>query len=159
MGSEERAALDARGDQVGRSLGKAFERTDVAQVGEEVAGKIGPRIRRLLAWRLATTAVGTAALVAGYTYLLAWAAVTARTAAAYVGHRVRMYPLDLIGELPAGPFIHVAALFGLVATAVYLAFALTEDDYADALTESLVARPFEEILLLVVPYRAAAAAR
>jgi hypothetical protein len=156
VGSEERDALDANRDRLSQRLDRAFDRIDMARVGQEVGDEIRPRLRRLLRWRLATTVAGIAALVGSYTYLLAWTAVTARTAAVYVGHPVHMHHLDLVGDIPAAPFVHVAALFGLLATAVFLAFALTEDDYTDALTDSLVARPFEEILLLVIPYRAAA---
>jgi hypothetical protein len=61
-----------------------------------------------------------------------------------------------IGEfsvrLLGGPFIWVAVVLGLVATAVFFAFVLTQDEFSRAFTETLLHGRIERCLLFAIPY-------
>jgi hypothetical protein len=51
-----------------------------------------------------------------------------------------------------GPFLSLAALMGLAATATFLSFALIEDRFAKALAGALLQDPTDRFLVLALPY-------
>lgn len=63
--------------------------------------------------------------------------------------------LHLLGAqvtLHGGPFLNLAALMGLAATATFLSFALIEDRFARALAGALLQDPIDRFLVLALPY-------
>jgi len=55
--------------------------------------------------------------------------------------------------LPVGPYLTVSALLAVITTAVFLAFALTEDRYSTALDDALVHEPARYWVLLGSAYQ------
>jgi hypothetical protein len=124
---------------------------------EAIATVVSRSFRRRSALRVCRLAAGVFILVTLLTYILAWAAVPLKVAAKWVCHAIPVEHVRLVGfdaALPVGAYIGIALLLAIVATAGFLAFALTEDRYSEALSDAVTHRPAEEGLLLALPYHA-----
>jgi hypothetical protein len=120
----------------------------VAEVRESSARTL----RRTLARRLLPTTLVLGAAITGYLYAIAAIAIDEAVAQKWSG--AAGIP-ELLGlGLPAGPYLKVAGLLGIVATAVFLALVLTEERYSEALTKALLDEPAYESVVLGVPYLA-----
>jgi hypothetical protein len=104
---------------------------------------------------LLITVAAVGALLSLYIYLLCSAVVPSDLAAQWSHSSVPQTEIELVGTsitLSGGPFLKLAALLGLVATAVFLAFALIEERFATALTDALLRDPSDRFLVLALPY-------
>jgi hypothetical protein len=123
-----------------------------AKIGEDLKRSF----RRQCVYRLVRLAVGAVALFGAFVYLLAWAAIPTSTSARWIGHSVEMTEVELASlafEIPVAPYVSVAVLLSVVATAALIAFALTEDQYSDALSKVLISQPAERCVLLGLAFR------
>lgn len=137
-------------------LSDAYEGLDVPEELAHIAERMRGSFRRQCIYRLFRLAAGAATLSGVFVYLLAWAAIPESTSARWIGHSVGMTEISFAGisfEMPIAPYISVAALLAVVATSALVAFALTEDQYSDALGEVLVSRPAERCVLLGLAFR------
>ncbi|MGB2710889.1 MAG: hypothetical protein WBC33_05175 [Conexibacter sp.] len=139
-------------EPIAQQFADAFRASRVREAADQVRAALVAHLSNMLVWRLLSTVVGVATLVAIYVYVLAWAAVTTPTASGWLNTTITMHQVDPVGTLPFGPYVKVALLFALVATAIFLAFVLTDEEYSSALSDALIAAPAERLLLVVVPY-------
>jgi hypothetical protein len=141
------------------ALDSLYASGDLDEVAGRLAAELRRPFRRQTVLRLARLVVGTSAFFASFVYLLAWAAIPIATSAGWVGHPITTETVGLAGVdvvVPIGPYVSVAVLLALVATAAFLAFALTEDRYSTALSDLVLRQPAEACLRLSVPYVALA---
>ena len=112
-------------------------------------------LRRQLGRNLFVSATGLMIVASCYMGALAWALVPVANAQAWTGHDVDDARIELLGitaHVPLGPYVVVASLLGLLATAVMLASVAMSEDYARRLAEALLRQPAETALATVVPY-------
>jgi hypothetical protein len=127
--------------------------------GEEYApylhAAVGPTLVAPLTGRLAITVGVTGFLFTGYIYLLCSAVVPLRIAIAWSQASTPSTHLSILGvswTLGGGPYVHLAVLLGLAATATFLSFALVEERFARELTDALLRDPTDRFLALALPY-------
>jgi apolipoprotein N-acyltransferase len=99
--------------------------------------------------------LGIAIAVAAFIYILAMASVPMETAQQWAGSPIPTGDVSLAAidiTLPLGPYLMVPALLAVIATAVFLAFVLTEDRYSVTLYDTLVYESARHWILLGVPY-------
>ena len=136
-------------------LRRAYEAPFPADRAPQFAGTVSRVFKQRAVLRLLPLTVGIAAAVWSLIYVLASASIPASLAAEWSGRAVPRADVAVLGleiPLPLGPYLTLAALLAIVATVGFLAFALTEDRYSAALSEGLVSRPAERVLLLALPY-------
>ncbi|GAA0734652.1 hypothetical protein GCM10010199_54010 [Dactylosporangium roseum] len=88
-------------------------------------------------------------------YLIAWAAVPRGLAEEWAKQSVSLGKVDIFGwivAVPLGPYVAVASLLSTVACVGFLGFALTEDQYSDALWDAVVTNPAKRYLIWALPY-------
>lgn len=115
----------------------------------------GATLRRPLTARLLITAGVMGSLLTAYIYALLAVTVPEGVAESWSHAPVEVCHLSLFGlgvDLPGDAYIGMAILLGIFATAIYLAFALTEERIAAALTEALLREPIDRFLLLALPF-------
>lgn len=115
----------------------------------------GDALRRPLLLRLLVTTSVVAILFAGYIYALLAVTVPWSVAADWSESTVSARHVALLGveaAIPGDPYFPMALLLGIVATAIFLAFALTEEHVAAALTETLLREPIDRFLVLALPF-------
>lgn len=108
-----------------------------------------------VARRLVALLFGIATVTFCLIYLLAWSAVPRSLAERWSTRAVPQLNVELLGlnfALPGGPYLLVATLLSIIATAGFLAFASSEDRYESALVHSIVLEPVEQLVLLGLPY-------
>lgn len=127
--------------------------------GEEYAPYLaaaeGHTLRRPLRARLLITAAVVGTLLAGYIYALLAVTVPRTVASEWSRSDVQRLDICLLGvdlALPGGPYVAMALLLGVFATAIFLAFALTEERIAAAMTEALLRQPLDRFLVLALPF-------
>jgi hypothetical protein len=127
--------------------------------GEEYAPYLaaaeGKALRRPLWPRLVVTVGIVAGILFAYVYALVAATVPTDVAAEWTASNPTTTRVNLLGvgvSLPCGPYLEMATLLGILATAIFLAFALTEERIAAAVTEALLREPIDRFLLLALPY-------
>lgn len=99
--------------------------------------------------------LGIAIAVAAFIYILAMASVPTETAQQWAGSSIPTGDVSLAAidvTFPLGPYLMVPALLAVIATAVFLAFVLTEDRYSATFYDTLVYEPARRWILLGVPY-------
>lgn len=113
--------------------------------GEEYAPYLvaaeGRSLRRPLTARLLITASAVGMLLTGYIYALLAVTVPREVAVDWSQRRVDSHELWLPGldvTVPGDAYVAMAVLLGVFATAIFLAFALTEERIAAAMTEALL---------------------
>jgi hypothetical protein len=134
---------------------EAFADGRPSEYAPMIAATVGKPFRGQVTWRFVPMIGGFLAFLSAYFYALAWAVVTVGTAARWTGEAIPSQEVSVLGlgaHLPGGPYLKVALLLGIVATAIFLAFVLTEDRYSTALAEALVEEPVEHCLALAVPF-------
>ena len=105
--------------------------------------------------RLFSLLIGVASTTYLLIYLLAWAAMPIHLAEQWSGSLTPVWSFMLWGNLvsfPLGSYVQVSALLSILATAGFLAFAVTEDRYESAIHSSLMSGPIERLVLLGIPY-------
>lgn len=128
-------------------------------VGEEYAPYLaaaeGKALRRPLWPRVVVTVGIVAGILFGYVYALLAATVPSDVAAEWSASDPTATNVNLLGvgvSFPCSPYVEMAGLLGVLATAIFLAFALTEERIAAAVTEALLREPIDRFLLLALPY-------
>lgn len=115
----------------------------------------GRALRQPLTTRLFLTVAVIALLLASYIYALLAVTVPESVGAQWADTTIPQYDICLLIatiSVPGGPYFWMATLLGIFATAIFLAFALTEERVASALTEALLRDPIERFLLVAVPF-------
>lgn len=115
----------------------------------------GDVLRKPLGMRLGITTVGVGVMLSLYIYALLAATVPSDLAAEWSQTSVPVHEVALLGlsvDLPGGPYVAIAVLLGIFATAIFLAFAVTEEAVATALTGTLLREPLDRFLLLAIPF-------
>jgi hypothetical protein len=136
-------------------IGPSYLRADPEAIASKIEAAIKPSFRRQTTLRLGRLVIGILAFFAAFTYLLAWAVVPTSTSARWIGHPVSTTHVTFAYwtvTLPTGAYIAVALLLAIVASAAFIAFALTEDRYSDAVAAVLVREPAGDCVMLAVPY-------
>lgn len=144
-------------ERFGPELNALFRTGIGTEQREAVRDALTAPLRRQVTSRLLSTAVGLGLVVAVYLYGLAWIVVPVQVAQDWTGSVVRMVTLETpAGEVhaPYGPFVAVALILGALATAVLLAFVLTDEGYAGGLTRALLREPVEAGMEFALPYAA-----
>ncbi|ADB53595.1 hypothetical protein Cwoe_5187 [Conexibacter woesei DSM 14684] len=103
------------------------------------------------------TTFGLLVSVTLYLYVLAWILVPIGVSAEWLGEPASTTTISLLnGEfaVPLGGYVSVAGLLGIVATAVMLAFATTEDRYAGDVTTAVLYAPLRDGMTIALPYQA-----
>jgi hypothetical protein len=134
----------------------AYHSANVDDLARRLGAELQRSFRRQIVLRMLTLAIGAAALFGVLVYCLAWATVPVDVSSRWISHPVDMAHVELIGwsiAMPVGPYISLAVLMSIVATAAFLAFSLAEDRYATTLSGVLVRRQAELWLMLAVPFR------
>jgi hypothetical protein len=120
----------------------------------DVIEPLRPTAGRQLFRRLASTIIGLAVAVFAYIYLLAWVFVSVATATEWTGEDISTARLDLVVasiHAPGDTYLVVVGLLSIIATAVLLAFSLTEEHYAEDLTGALL-KPIRPSMPLALVY-------
>lgn len=115
----------------------------------------GRALRRPLTARLLITAAVIGFLLATYIYALLSVTVPTDVAAGWTRSPIHTREVSLVGidlSFPGDAYVAMAVLLGVFATAIFLAFALTEERIAAALTEALLREPIDRFLLLALPF-------
>jgi hypothetical protein len=95
--------------------------------------------------------IGT--LLTGYIYALLAVTVPHDVAEDWAQTSIGTGSLGPI-QFPAGAYVAMAILLGIFATAIFLAFVLTEERIAAAMTEALLRDPIDRFVLLAIPFTA-----
>lgn len=115
----------------------------------------GRALRRPLTARLLITAAVIGLLLGAYIYALLAVTVPTSVASSWARSPIQSHEVSLAGidlSLPGDAYVAMAILLGVFATAIFLAFALTEERIAAALTEALLREPIDHFLLLALPF-------
>jgi hypothetical protein len=127
--------------------------------GEEYAPYLraaaGDTLISPLTGRLAVTVGVVGVLFSAYVYALCLAVVPLEIAADWSEATVSSHVVSAFGvqlTFHSGPYVALAVLLGLAATATFLSFALVEDRFATAMTDALLRDPTDRFLVLALPY-------
>lgn len=127
--------------------------------GEEYApylrAAVGETLQAPLTGRLGLTVAIVGILFSSYIYMLCLAVVPVGIARNWSHAAVPSSSVDLLGisiTFHGGPYLSLAALLGLAATATFLSFALVEERFAKALTDALLRDPTDRFLVVALPY-------
>jgi hypothetical protein len=160
-----RAALDASldadtakvmGELPDQTIAETWQGSSEEYVPYLVASE-GRVLRQPLTTRLILTVVVIALLLASYIYALLAVSVPATVGARWSDVAIPQHDICLLlssFSAPGGPYLWMAALLGVFATAIFLAFALTEERVASALTGALLRDPIDRFLVVAIPYAA-----
>jgi len=166
-------AAERAGERILRLLEDDTRSREGAQLSDQLAGvyadavsvehaqrleaDLVPPLRRQVVRRLLVTTFGLLAGVTVYLYVLAWILVPIGVSAEWLGEPANTATISLLGgklDVPLGGYLSVAALLGIIATAVVLAFATTEDRYAGDVTEAVLYAPLRDGMTIALPYQA-----
>lgn len=99
--------------------------------------------------------LGLGICVTFYIYLVAWALVPVGTVEGWLHRSVDHETVALLGDLPVGPYLNASVLLGILATAIFSAFVVTDEEkYASTLTDLVVKKPLRRAALFALPYTA-----
>ena len=88
-----------------------------------------------------------------YIYLLAWTMVSGVTASGWLGKAIPYKTMPLIGSVPVGPYIQVSVLMGILATAIFFAFVITDEErYVATLSDLVIYGPLRRGVSFALPY-------
>jgi hypothetical protein len=114
-----------------------------------IASKVDKRFKRSSVRRLFVLIVGIAISTFAMVYSLAVVAMPAGLAGDWSKRDAVKYfnvrPFDLDLNLPLDPYLSVSLLFATLATVAFLAFASTDDKYADAIIRAVALAPAERL--------------
>lgn len=136
-------------------LRSSLRQPSPADYAPVAAALVGPSFKKQITLRLLPLVLAVVTIMALYIYTLAWAAIPISTSSGWVGSDISTETIHLLGvaiTFPTGPYLGVAGLLGVIASAVFLAFVLTEERYSTALADALVHEPVQGCLALAIPY-------
>jgi len=152
LNKEEREAFDV--EEAKRFL-RSLDGPPLKEGAVNLATTLQKSFRRRILLRVIPLTLGIAIAVAAFIYILAIASVPTETAQQWAGSPIPTGDVSLAAidvTFPLGPYLMVPALLAVIATAVFLAFVLTEDRYSATLYDTLVYEPARRWILLGVPY-------
>lgn len=131
---------------------KPLEPGCVSYIASVIDKKFRRRSVRLLLVLIVGVSISTFVLV----YALAATAMPAGLASDWsevvaINH-LDLHPFDYTVRLPLGPYLSVSALFAALATVGFLAFASTEDKYADAIVNSVAIMPARRLAYMATVF-------
>ena len=138
-----------------RVLEAAFIRPAPIAYTRRVANELKDGFRRPIYGGLISVILGIGAMLSLYIYVLAAVAIDRNLVGSedWTNRDIETWSVPVLGlDAPLGPYLLVAAFLGVVATAVFLAFALIEDRMSDAIADTIVHQPVQRCLLLAIPY-------
>ena len=144
--------VELRDDEVREEIEAAYSRMDSDP--EQATSLAGRAFRVRAVRRLLTMVIGISLAVWLLIYILAWAAMPVSLAKQWSGQDVAFWtPLQSwLRAVPAGQSHRpVAALLATVACVGFLGFALTEDQYSEALWGAVIHRTAEDCLMFRRP--------
>jgi hypothetical protein len=124
---------------------------------EEIVARAGRSLRIKAIRRLLALLAGISLAIFLLIYILALAAMPIDLAEQWSKHPITFWepsPFGVELYFPLGPYLLVSALLATVACVGFIGFALTEDQYSEALWDAILRRPAEECLMLAIPYMA-----
>jgi hypothetical protein len=148
---------DATRTVVEEDLSKVFSSGFSTDTQQAVTGALTRPLRRAVIRRAMTTAGGLAVAVFAYLFLLTWALVAVDVAEVWLDRSIPIETVAFPGmavDVPTGPYVTIAALVGVIATAVLLAYVVTEESYSRELSAALLEDPIEDGLSVALPYQA-----
>lgn len=152
LNKEEREAFDF---EAATGFLRSLDSPPLEEGAVSLATTLQKSFRRRILLRVIPLTLGIAIAVAAFIYILAMASVPMETAQQWAGSPIPTGDVSLAAidiTLPLGPYLMVPALLAVIATAVFLAFVLTEDRYSVTLYDTLVYEPARRWILLGVPY-------
>jgi hypothetical protein len=142
-------------DQVVGMLAPYFASGAVRQEAPEIQERISKVLGRRLLLSLGPLTLGLGLCVTFYIYLVAWALVPVTTVERWLRQTVQHETVPLLGDLPVGPYLNASVLLGILATAIFFAFVVTDEEkYASTLTDLVVRKPLRRAALFALPYTA-----
>ncbi|WP_148261165.1 hypothetical protein [Conexibacter woesei] len=144
-------------EKLAEQLGEVYGDTVSVEHAQRIEAALLRPLRRQVVRRLLVTTFGLLVSVTLYLYVLAWILVPIGVSAEWLGEPASTTTISLLnGEfaVPLGGYVSVAGLLGIVATAVMLAFATTEDRYAGDVTTAVLYAPLRDGMTIALPYQA-----
>lgn len=143
------------GDEVIGLIAPYFASGEVDREAPEIQERLSKVLGRRLLLSLVPLTLGLGICVTFYIYLVAWALVPVATVEGWLHHRVEIETVSLLGDLPVGPYLYASTLLGILATAIFFAFVVTDEEkYASTLTDLVVRKPLRRAALFALPYTA-----
>jgi hypothetical protein len=146
-----------------RLLRTAFDESTAGRSAAAIARVVRRSFNVPLAMNLIPVVAGVVFLMSAYMYALAWVTLDVGVVGGWLAPPNTPDPspapthtlsvLGLVITFPVGPYLIVAAVLGLVATAIFLGSALTQEEYRAVLADNLIVGRVEECLRLALPYR------
>jgi hypothetical protein len=144
-------------EKLSEQLAELYGDTVIVEHAQRIETALLRPLRRQVVRRLLLTTSGLLVSVTFYLYVLAWILVPIGVSAEWLGEPASTTTISLFnGEfaVPLGGYLSVAGLLGIVATAVVLAFATTEDRYAGDVTKAVLYAPLRDGMTIALPYQA-----
>jgi hypothetical protein len=142
-------------DQVVRTLAPFFASGAVRKEAPEIQERLSKVLGRRLLFSLGPLTLGLELCITFYIYLVAWALVPVATVERWLHQTIQHETVPLLGDLPVGPFLNASVLLGILATAIFFAFVVTDEEkYASTLTDLVVRKPLRRAALFALPYTA-----
>jgi hypothetical protein len=132
-----------------------FTREAMNYEAPKIEDSIEKSVKRRVVVSLVPLTVGLGSCVTVYIYLVAWALIPMRTVEGWLHKSIAHGALPVVGDLPAGPYLPGSVLLGILATAIFFAFVVTDEEkYASTLVDMVIQRPLGRAALFAVPYAA-----
>jgi hypothetical protein len=142
-------------DQVVRMIAPYFASEAVHHEAPEIQERLSKVLGRRLLFSLGPLTLGLGLCVTFYIYLVAWALVPVTTVERWLHQTIQHETVPLLGDLPVGPYLNASVLLGILATAIFFAFVVTDEEkYASTLTDLVVRKPLRRAALFALPYTA-----
>lgn len=142
-------------DQVVGMLAPYFASGAVRQEAPEIQERLSKVLGRRLLFSLGPLTLGLGLCITFYIYLVAWALVPVTTVERWLHQTIPHEAVPLLGDLPVGPYLNASVLLGILATAIFFAFVVTDEEkYASTLTDLVVRKPLRRAALFALPYTA-----
>jgi MFS family permease len=126
-----------------------------AEYASELEASEGKVLLAPVTMRLLLTVLLVGSIVLVYVYVLAWVAVPADVAKAWIVHGSAVAHVNLLVVhlvLPGGAYFRVSVLLSSIATAAFLGAAAFDDRVERPLTEAILGEPAARFLILALPY-------
>jgi hypothetical protein len=120
-----------------------------------IAASESTTLHRPLQGRLAVCVIVVGVALSTYLYVVLATLVDPNVAHDWSNESVPVWHINLIGaevSFPGGIYVRVVVMLGTLATATFLAFALLEERFSNALGDALLRLPADRLLALALPY-------
>jgi hypothetical protein len=132
-------------------LRRAYADSAPATLASSFSKELRRPLRRQVTIRLMITVIAVGVVAATTIYLLAAVAIDPAVATEWADTSRIPQEKALVVAIPLGPYVKVAALLAIVATSIFLGFAITSDTLPDDLATAFIHESALTVLLLGVP--------